>query len=202
MKKCGIYLTAIGLLVIGGILLNHTVAQSDTPKGSAKVAVCNVFTVFQNYQKAKDSLDRLEQRKKVIEAEVANRLKKAQEISDSLKSGLIKKGSKTYEEQLSQMLRIQLEAQAWEKLQTQLAMREHARLTDEMDKDISAVVSRVAAEKGIEVVLTPDATADTAEADILQKINRRTILYWSDRVDITDVVLDRLNNAYKARDNG
>ncbi|MFP4052794.1 MAG: OmpH family outer membrane protein [Phycisphaerae bacterium] len=202
MKKCGISLVVIGLLVVGSILLNNTVAQSTVSKGPTKVAVCNVFTVFQNYQKAKDSLSRLEEKKKTIEAEVAERMKKAQSISDSLKSGLIKKGTKTYEEQLSQMLRIQLEAEAWQKLQTQLAMRQHSRLTDEMDKEIHAVVSRVAADLDIEVVMTPDATADTDEADILQKINRRTLLYWSDNVDITDEVLKRLNDAYKERNGG
>jgi Skp family chaperone for outer membrane proteins len=76
-------------------------------------------------------------------------------------------------------------------------MRRHQAMTREMDDEIMAAVSKVAAEHGVDIVMTPDATADEEEADVLQRISRRTILYWSDRVDMTDAVLDRLNTNYK-----
>jgi Skp family chaperone for outer membrane proteins len=193
--------TAVALvaaLLLGGLVLNDSIAQ---PRGgrpaSKRVAVCNVYTIYQNYEKAKDNLAKLNQQKKTIQQEVQSRMKKAQEIADTLKSGLIKKGSKAYEQQVQEMMRIQLETQAWEKLQTQLAMRRHQAMTREMDDEIMAAVSKVAAEHGVDIVMTPDATADEEEADVLQRISRRTILYWSDRVDMTDAVLDRLNTNYK-----
>lgn len=199
MKKCTAFTLVVAALLLGGLVLNDSIAQPRASKPSARrIAVCNVFTIYQNYQKAKDNLARLNQQKKTIQAEVQARMKKAQEIADTLKSGLIKKGSKAYEQQVQEMMRIQLETQAWEKLQTQLAMRRHQTMTREMDDEIMAAVSKVAGEYGVDVVMTPDATADEEEADVLQRIGRRTILYWSDRVDMTDAVLKRLNDTYKS----
>jgi Skp family chaperone for outer membrane proteins len=196
MKKCTAFTLVVAALLLGGLVLNDSIAQPRASKPSARrIAVCNVFTIYQNYQKAKDNLARLNQQKKTIQAEVQARMKKAQEIADTLR--LIKKGSKAYEQQVQEMMRIQLETQAWEKLQTQLAMRRHQTMTREMDDEIMAAVSKVAGEYGVDVVMTPDATADEEEADVLQRIGRRTILYWSDRVDMTDAVLKRLNDTYK-----
>jgi Skp family chaperone for outer membrane proteins len=199
MKKYTVVTLVVAALLLGGLVLNDSIAQPRNARKpiSKRVAVCNVYTIYQNYEKAKDNLTKLNQQKKTIQAEVQNRMKKAQEIADTLKSGLIKKGSKAYEQQVSEMMRIQLETQAWEKLQTQLAMRRHQAMTREMDDEIMAAVSKVAAEHGVDLVMTPDATADEEEADVLQRISRRTILYWSDRVDMTDAVLTRLNNTYK-----
>ncbi len=198
MKKYTAFSLVAAALLLGGLVLNDSLAQPRASKPSARrIAVCNVFTIYQNYQKAKDNLNKLNQQKKTIQAEVQTRMKKAQEIADTLKSGLIKKGSKAYEQQVQEMMRIQLETQAWEKLQTQLAMRRHQTMTREMDDEIMAAVSKVAGEYGVDVVMTPDATADEEEADVLQRIGRRTILYWSDRVDMTDAVLKRLNDTYK-----
>jgi len=93
-----------------------------------------------------------------------------------------------------------MEHKIWMEMKNADLLREHRRYTKQLYEEILAVVAQVAKQRGIDVVLYVERevvqTEDTRE--LLTMIERRKVLYASDQVDLTQTVLARLNEAYRA----
>ncbi len=184
----------IALLVAGGLV--HRSLQAQATGGGAKVvAVCDLAKIYTEYDRAKDNLAGLKERRQKIQDEVRKRGAEIEKIREAL-PGLVQ-GSDAYEAEFQKMISLQTMTPAWQKMQMQLAMRDHEVATQKMDEEVMAMVRKIAAQQGIDLVLTPDPRGEDPSADIVQKVNRRQILYYSDAVDITETVLKKLNQEYR-----
>ncbi|MCY2931115.1 MAG: OmpH family outer membrane protein [Planctomycetota bacterium] len=197
MKTSRIYLLAIiALLGIAAFLTNAFAQQAFPARG--QIAFCDLVSVFNNYQRAKDLTTELNDRRNAIKAESEKRKKAVDTLSMELEN--YKKGSPQYDQTFNEVTRQSIELDAYLRYQEQLALRDHRSLTEEMYKEIIAAVAKVAAQQGVSVVMQREQeqlnTEDTKA--MLQQIYNRKVLYFNGDLDITEIVLTSLNQSYKA----
>ena len=208
MRASRIGLAAFGVLVAGALLLKDSLAQSGdqkapagasalAPAGTTRVAVCDLVEVFNNYLRAKDLTaqrdDRLEK--------IKNEQRLRQKAIDGVKLRMegLKKDSPQYEKELNEMQRQTIDLTNWIQFQETLILREHYRLTKEMYNDILKAVEKVARERGVQLVLDrqrQEVETDNT-SDLLRQMERRRVLYCDETLDLTEVALSRLNEAYR-----
>jgi len=197
MKTSRIYLLAIIALVGVAAFLTSSVAQQAVA-ARGQIAFCDLVSVFNNYQRAKDLTTELNERRNTIKAESEKRKKAVDTLSMELEN--YKKGSPQYDQTFNEVARQSIELDAYLRYQEQVALRDHRNLTKEMYKEIISAVGKVAAQQGVSVVMQREQeqlnTEDTKE--MLQQISNRKVLYFSEALDITDAVLTSLNQGYKA----
>ncbi len=200
MKTSHRYLILIGVGVCGVVFLNYALAQpaADKPRAATCIAVCDIVEVFNNYERAKDLTAKLNERGRQIQAEKAKRNILIEEIADELKR--LKQGSEEYEKRFNEMQRLAIELQGWLKLNEDKAIREHHQFTKEMYRQILDTVAKEAKSRGYKVVTFEERgdLQSTNTSELIREIARRRVLYSDPGVDITRMVLSRLNKSYRA----
>ncbi len=199
MKAARVYVLVIAALLGGAVLLDRSFAQPpSTAAGPTKVAVCDVVKVFNNYNRAKDLTATLNDKRETVKAEAEKRLQAINTIGMELEE--LVRGSKEYERRFNDVQRLTIERTAWLQYQEALVMRDHHRLTKEMYQETIKMVGLIAQERGVQIVLSRMSEDFQSEntPQLLQQIERRKVLYAADSVDLTDTVLKRLNEAYRA----
>ena len=199
MKTSRVYLLVIATLVGGALLLGRSFAQSAAPGSEARVAVCDVVKVFNSYDRAEDLTAQLNERRNGIKAEAERRSKAIQAIQMEME-GLVT-GSTEYEQRFNDIQRLTIDRAAWLKFEEARALRDHHRLTREMYEEIVEVIGKTARQRGVDIVLYRMSAGLQSEntPQLLQEIERRKVLYAADRVDLTDAIMKRLNDSYRAK---
>lgn len=199
MNRKGIYLIVVAALAAGAILLREGAAQpgrSVTP--STRVAVCDIVEIFDNYQRAKDLTAQMNEEAGKIRAENEKRGKAIDDIKTELEN--LNPGSKEYEKRLDEIERLTINRKAWLDYMTAKNMRNHHRLTREMYEEIRAMVARVAKERDLKLVIHRNRSKVSSNntRELLAAIANRKVIYAAEELDLTEVALARLNQAYRA----
>ena len=165
------------------------------------VAVVNVPAVSERYQKTTDLEEHFDGiRRKLNEQRDALR-EKIERTARSLEEEF-KPGTDDYRARRKQLAMLEAELQYFIESEGQRIERGMAGSLRRIYDDIHATVRILAEEKGIDIVLAadrmPDDAADSA-ARVRQQILLQKVLYWGPQVDITDVVVKRLNARYEAQ---
>lgn len=197
MRRSGIFLLAAASVTCVAVFLTVVSAQAPAAAGPrGTVAVCDVVTVFNDYQQAKDLSAEFQERAKKLAAQDELKLQAVQEVGKVLNA--LKPGSKSYEEQLQKWEKLSLERTMWRGVRDQVNLREHRRLTEEMYTEILAMIETVAKERRFDLVIHRENVelASQTTTELLNKIAQRKCLYAAKSIDITDVVLKRVNRRY------
>lgn len=196
------YLLTLAVLVGGAFLalslLFGQIGTAQERRTVEEVAVCDILEVFRNYDRASDLTEEFEQRRDAIAQEVNTRMAQVEAWRNDL--GAYRPGSDEHEQLMQNIERKSIETQAWQEYQMVLAGRDHHRLTTEMYNDILAMVKIIADERGHKIVLfreSPDTQTENIQ-QLLGQIEGRKVLYASSSVDLTNIVLDRLNSRYNS----
>lgn len=181
---------AIGLGVAG-------TAPNDTPP--ARVAVCDVATVFNKYSRAQDLSAQFSDKAKKMTDEDEQRAAAIKKVEQTLES--LRQGSKEYEVRLADLEKMSMERQVWRNTQEQMAVREHRRLTEEMYKEVLEAIAASAKDKGYDLVLYREDVdiVSTTTTELLNKIAARKVLFSVASIDITAPVLERVNRQYRGK---
>ena len=160
------------------------------------MVVCDVVTVFNDYDRAKDLTETFRVRSDGITQERDKRAARIQAMQEELQG--LKSGSPDYESLLQDIQREAIEAEAWQQYKMTLAARDHHRLTTEMYEEILTMVQTVAEQQGHSLVLFREGRSTQTESiqQLLSQVKNRKVLYSSPRIDITQIVLTRLNQQY------
>jgi len=200
MRKSQVLIVAAALLLGGVLLMRHSSAQqADVTPGPTSVAVCDIEAIFRNYDRATELLDRLNEERVRIKNEYEQRGKAVQALE--LELGALKEGSEEYEGRLQEIQRLGIESNTYLQFSESLIRRKHHGLTEEMYREILAGIAQIAQEKGIDLILYRDeqvAQSSNDAMELLTQIRNRKVLYSREGLDITQVVLERLNQAYRA----
>ena len=166
---------------------------------ATRLAVCDIVEVFDNYQRARDLTQQLEEKSRQIEAENGRREQAIRAIQAELQS--LKPGSAEYEKRLDEIQKLTIDRKAWLDFETAKNMRNHHRLTKEMYEEIVAVVAQVAKELTCQLVIQRDRSQLKSEntPELIRRISALKVIYAAPEVDMTEVVLQRLNMAYRAK---
>lgn len=200
MKRPGIILMATVLAGCVALFLTHVGAQAPAaPRTTGKVAVCDVVTVFNNYQRAKDlSAEFTKKREKIAEEDKkrVEEIKRLEQVLDDLTPD-----SKQYEANLVKYEQLLIGREAWRRGKEAAAIRWHRTLTEQMYEEILEMVAAAAKQGGFDLILHKETVelASQTTAELLNKIAQRKVLYVNDAIDLTSMVLGRMNRQYKLK---
>lgn len=199
MKTSKIYTLGFAAVVAGAILLGNSLAEPvATTAGPTKVAVCDVVHVFNNYARATDLTNQLNEKRQTIQTEAEKKLRAVELVQMELE-GLVE-GSEQFETRLAEVQKLEIERQAWQQIKEASILREHHRLTREMYKQILEKVAQVAKARNVDLVMyrIRGELLSGNTQQLLQEIAQRRVLYAGEGMDLTEIILTSLNDDYTA----
>jgi len=171
-----------------------------TAKGATTVGVINIASASEKYKKTGDLESQFDALRKRLGAERDALKDKIDKANRSLQEEL-KPGTEEFRQRVKDIAIMEAELKWFIESESQKVERGLAESLRGIFTDIHAVVREVAEEKGIDVVLAADnlpTDAPDSPNQVRQHILLQKVLYWKPGVDITDVVIERLNARYKA----
>ena len=201
MKRTGTYLIVVVVLTAGLFVLKDSLAQpaAPAPAPATAIAVCDVVEIFNNYQRAKDLSADVTKKRLALEAESKRRAKLVDDMTKEL--GSLKSGSAQYDLRVDQIQKAIIDNRAWLDTELGLNVRQGYKLTREMYDEIRAMIAQTARDLGCQLVLQRDRSEpqSTNTRELLARIATRKVIYAANQADITEIVLSRLNLAYRQR---
>jgi len=204
MKTARNLLIVIVLAAGCSALLNYATAQqvgtdsavNSTTDSSPRpsLAVCDVVEAFNNCEQTKAARLELQKRQQAVKAANDERVKAIDAIKMEMEG--LREGSEEYNKRLEELWRLSLEREGWQKAQSAMLMRSYQLAAKRIYDEILSVVEEVAKERGLDLVLFKVQEPIDLESgeDLVAQIARRQVLYSSDALDITEIVLARLND--------
>jgi Skp family chaperone for outer membrane proteins len=180
-----------------------TVGQQPS-QGPTKIAVVSVPAISERYQRTRDLEAQFEQKRVKLNQERDALKDRIERAGRSLQEEF-KPGTQEFEDRRKELAMLEAELQWFVESESQKIEAGLAASLQSIYLDIQAAVHEVAQEHMIDVVLAADRLpADTpaSTTQVRQQIVLQKVVYWSPRVDLTDVVVARLNASYKANGSG
>lgn len=177
-------------------------AQGARPAAGARIACVNVGLVFDEYQRRKDLNDEMSQVQEQLKAEELQRRQKI----DALQAEIDKLDPEdpTYVARQREMLALQIDYKNWGELRRADLTRETAVWMVKIYREILKAVQGVAERDGYDLVLYR-GEFEPGGADlemVTDRIRDHKVLYAHPSIEITQIVLDALNEAYRAQPRG
>jgi len=187
--------------LLAGLVLAALPADAQET-GSNKIAVVNPARVFAEMQETKDLRAKLEQQRATIEAELKARQAKVKDLQAA--RDLLKNDSPQYQEADKAFMKEAIEFDTWSKItQAQLQGEQKQQMKTLFDKIVSAT-QEVATAQAIDLVLAdqrPDLPENLGQISVDQLrtiLNQRNVLHASEKVDLTDEVIAKVDEKYRA----
>lgn len=200
---------ALGFL-LGAALLTTLAWQAGAnaarpPANPTAVAVVNLPKVLQSLDERTVRQDAMtkatESRQKQLD-ELTKRIEALTLELDPKEGGTIKPGTSEYRDKLIQLRELQVTLDARFKLLEQVLSFERGTIMRELYVKIDGAVKRIADRDGYDVVLLDDTDFklpnEASQDDMNRAILARSVLYRHNSIDITEQVVQLLNNEFKA----
>ncbi|MFQ5861566.1 MAG: OmpH family outer membrane protein [Candidatus Brocadiales bacterium] len=161
-----------------------------------QIGVVNLNQVFENYEKRAE----LEESFKELRAGEEDLLRDKQDNLVGLREEiqLLERGSEARKEKEVELEKKLLYLQLEEEVARKNLGAKEKEFYEELYNDISGAIEEIGREQGFDLILKKEVI-EPKSADLLElrlKIGMGTVLYYSDVVDITDMVIDYLNEKY------
>ena len=182
-----------------GVAIGHVTAQQKAPPPPARIAVVDLGRLFRSYQKSTDYLkEKNDEMQRLVNEDEARgqAIEKAKNVLQNLKTGSVE-----YDKKVDEITKLSIEHQVWKNTQADLQQRTTLRRTKEMYDEMVKVATAVAQRGGCNMVMAKepaDISIRTVE-EFLDQLGQRKILYAADTLDITDDVLQQLNEMYTGK---
>jgi len=189
---------SVGLAVAAAALL------AAPTRAEIKVGQVDIVTVVDNYERTKDAEADAKVEEANMKAAAEPKIKKIEEIR--LQRDGFNKDSEEWRRLDDKAFEAEIELRTWLAVEQAKMVRKRRDTLLDIYRDIQKVVSRVAKEKGLDLVfakafLTPgqiDVERVQNLADLKQHIVATALLFPGNVTDVTDEALGSLNDAYKA----
>lgn len=173
-------------------------------RAEIKVGQVDIVTLVDNYERTRDAEADAKVEEANMKAAAEPRIKKVEEIR--LQRDGFNKDSEEWRRLDDKAFETEVELRTWLAVEQVKMVRKRRDTLLDIYRDIQKVVSRVAKEKGLDLVfakafLTPgqiDVEQVRNLADLKQHIVATALLFPGNVTDVTDEVLKSLNDAYKA----
>jgi len=173
-------------------------------RAEIKVGQVDIVTLVDNYERTRDAEADAKVEEANMKAAAEPRIKKVEEIR--LQRDGFNKDSEEWRRLDDKAFEAEVELRTWLAVEQVKMVRKRRDTLLDIYRDIQKVVSRVAKEKGLDLVfakafLTPgqiDVEQVRNLADLKQHIVATALLFPGNVTDVTDEVLKSLNDAYKA----
>ena len=164
---------------------------------AVNTAVVDVARVFEEYQMTRDLEAKFDERRRALAEEAERRHNNIEQMRRGLAA--FDPSSKDFARREKDLLQEEVAFQVWSRYEEKKLKDNHKAWLLQIYRSTQTVVAEVAQERSIDLVLTYDRLAEDAPDSVTlrQQILLQKVIYHSDRVDITNEVLDRLNKAYR-----
>lgn len=169
--------------------------------GSTRVAVVDIPAVSERYEGTADLEAQFEERRTQFNSRREEFRDKINRTGRTLQEQL-KPGTPEFEQRQKQLVMLEAELDWFTQVEGKKIEQGLAQSLHEIYLAIHAAVEEIALERGIDVVLAadrlpvdpPQSTTQARQQIVLQKV-----VYWTPRVDLTEAVITRLNERFRAR---
>jgi len=198
LRLAWVFLAAVAALLLG----------AASVRAELKIGVVDVVEVSNGYTRTQEANEvlkaeqaKLQERIKEESKPVVNHIK---ELQDRL-AGL-NRGTEPWKQTNEELLKTQIAFQGWVDLERAKIEQKHRDILLDMYNQITAVVARIAKEKGLDIVFTktflapPQINLEEARGleDLKNRIINQIVLYPTKYVDLTAEVLKTLNDQHAA----
>ncbi len=190
-----------GAAICAAALTFGTSLQANTAnnRANSSVAVVDVGFVFGEYQRQKDLIEEVGALQQQLEAENDTRKGAIDTLGAELDS--LDPEDPTYVVRTRDMLKMQIEYKNWVDLKQADMAREVGVWSTTIYQDIRTATAKVAERDGWDLVLYKgEFERHSLDPEVIKnQIRSIQVLYASSGVDITQIVLDTLDNDYKSK---
>ncbi len=200
MKKMfAIAVVVVVLTAVSGWLMSSVNAQEKASPAATKVAVVDIVKVFNEYQRTKEINERLNKEQINLQNQRKAKLDRVEALKAQLES--LNPDSKDYYQRQKELLEASIELKNFTDIKSEEVKREFRVLTEDIYKQILKSVEDAAKDMGYDLVLYLDMMEIKGDSfpALLEKIRERKVMYAAKHIDITQNVLDVLNQTYKLK---
>lgn len=197
-KKNFVILFSSVVILISALLFSNSVAEDKKEKFSQppKVAVVNTRYVLQKTKKYAEFVEKMQAEASEISQELKN-------LSDEIKKGekaleTRVKGSSDYLEMAQGLMEKEASLRARKEFQQNLMTLKEKQWTETMYEKVHQVIAEIAKKEGITLVLdgNPELSREIpapSPQELVLTIRTRKVLYFADTIDITEMVLAKID---------
>ena len=168
-------------------------AQTQAKAQKTAVAVVNVAELIAKCQKNQDFQAQAQKRQAALQQEQKERQNGINQLRTDLDLVANAAERQKKEREITKAL---YEFQAWQQIEQQNLLRDQRTFLIELYGEIDQAVSAVATREGYDLVLfdTPSPDFDQLSPEqLVQVIGNRRVVYRSDKINLTPIVLEKLN---------
>jgi Skp family chaperone for outer membrane proteins len=190
-------------MIVGGLVMANVVLLATLPTeaqvagGQSSVAVCDVVKVFREYNRANAMQKELEAQRKSMETQNLRRQKALKSMETALKG--INPGTPKHAEELNKLRRAAIEHKVWLEMEQSQILTKHALLMRDMYDSLRKTVAAIAKARRVTLVMQMDGASLTGRnsQEMMSQISSRKVIYAGPQIDITDELIQKLNESYK-----
>lgn len=187
---------AIGAVTFTAVTTLHAQSRGQS---DCCVACLDVVRIFNEYERQKDLTEEM----RVINQEMQDEEQRRRGQIDALQATLdaMSDSDAAKVKRQREMLQMRIDYQTWGELMQADMAREVGLWTRRVYAELAAATKEIAQLQGFDLVIykeQPELIGFEPEA-LRDQIRARKLVYASETVDITQMVLDKLNAAYRAQ---
>lgn len=198
MNRSTFKLIAMTALLAGGLVV-ATQATSSLLARPTAVAVVNIEDVVASLTEKQQLDAEMKTKRDSLAAEQQTRQKQIEKLEFDLNA--LRVGTPAYEAKQEQLQRAVLELQVWIRFEQQKVGRELGLQTERLYKKILTACQNVGKDNGYDLVLFEESEVDINNTENPQQlqmlIQLRKVLYANPQIDLTDQIIQRMNNEYE-----
>ncbi len=184
--------------IVSLLLVGYVTAQNAVPKTKTSVAVVDIKKLFDSLkQKAQAEADMQAQQAK-LNLELAGKKDAIAKIKTEL--GVLPVGSPSYLSKQELYEQKSLELQAWATLQQRKVKRANVVQTESLYKKMLKSIEDIGKAGSYDLVLYKERPLNLTgikSEQVSAVLQSRKVVYAADRLDITDMVIRKMNNDFK-----
>lgn len=174
--------------------------QQNAGAQPTRVAVVNVDEVFNNLAETRSIQAEIESQGEDLAREQQQRRDEIQNLENDY--SILAEGSDAAREVREQLESKLLDYEVWQQFTERKMQRERAMRVGQIYRKINMAVEQIAEREGYELVLfdedLPDFRGAQNQQQVAARIQNRKVLHAADSLDISDRVLQRMNNEFES----
>ena len=189
--------TALVVTALTGWQIGSSQAAEKTSPLPTRTAVVDLVKVFNEYQRTKEINDRLTRQQQDLQTQRKEKIDRIEALKAELEN--FHPDSKDYYERQKELLKLSIELDSFTRVTAEEIKREFRVLTEDIYTQMLKAIEQVAQSSGYDMVFYMDKMNIQGDdfSALLEKIRERKVLYASPPYDITDNVLNYINQTYK-----
>lgn len=194
MKKFSLWTTAA--LLAFGMMVAVPASAQDQAAAPHQIGLIDLAHIFKNYDKFKDQTTGLEKAAKDAEAEAQAMLQQMKDVQAQMQG--LAPGSPDYNDKESQLIELQTKLQAFRQVEQRGIVRKQAEVYKKIYLEVQEAVGQYAKYYKYTLIIrfNRNQVAEAGDPNaIIQSMNRQ-VVYFQSQDDLTDPILNFLNDKY------